>query len=109
MASRLSIPSFTLDVTPSITGKGFTHSIVHFWAEKQSLQWVPTFRPANLSALQNLAPFILVTAPAADCPFPQADLVRVMSGGRSAYFKCGSGALEAVEAREAAGRGRAEG
>ena len=43
-------------------GKGFTHSMVHLWAEKQFLQWVPTFRPANLSALQNLAPFVLVIA-----------------------------------------------
>ena len=57
--------------------------MVHFWAEKQSLQWVPTFRPANLSALQNLAPFILVTASAADRPFPQADLVGVMSGAEA--------------------------
>ena len=57
--------------------------MVHLWAEKQSLQWGPTFRPANLSALQNLAPFILVTASAADCPFPQADLVGVMSGAET--------------------------
>ena len=60
--------------------KGFTHSMVHLWAEKGSLQWVPTFRPASLSTLQNLAPFIVVTASAADCPVPQADLVGVMSG-----------------------------
>ena len=54
--------------------------MVHLWAEKWSLQWVPTFRPASLSTLQNLAPFIVVTASAADCPFPQADLVGVRSG-----------------------------
>jgi hypothetical protein len=57
--------------------------MVHLWAEKQSLEWVPTFRPANLSALQNLAPFILVTASAADRPFRQADLVGVMSGAEA--------------------------
>jgi hypothetical protein len=51
--------------------------MVHLWTEKQSLQWVPTFRPTNLSALQNFAPFILVIASAADRPFPQADLVGV--------------------------------
>ena len=57
--------------------------MVHLWAEKQSLQWVPTFLPASLSALQNMAPFILITAPAADCPFHQADLVGVMSGAEA--------------------------
>jgi hypothetical protein len=41
---------------------------------------VLTFRPASLSALQNLAPFILVTASAADRSFPQGDLVGVRSG-----------------------------
>ena len=55
---------------------------------------MPTFRPANLSALKNLASFILVTASAADCPFPQADLVGVMSGAEALILNVAVGHLK---------------